>query len=79
MPRTAKLAADSTAQTLPKFCPNCGLEFKEDYDIFCGGCAKRRDGLGRPEGCGDECQRCHALLICPRDRSCARCGATAPS
>lgn len=78
MPRTQKLTADPTVQT-PKFCPHCGWEFKEGYDVFCGGCARRHDGMSRPNGCGDECQRCKAQVLCPRDHNCAACGATVPS
>ena len=78
MPRTVKLVHPPT-QALPRFCPQCGFEFKEGYDIFCGGCARRRDGMGRPEGSGDQCQRCHAQVLAPHDQHCASCGAPVPS
>ena len=79
MPRTAKIAEPAIDQALPKFCINCGWDFHPQIDVFCGGCSRRRDGMSRPEGCGDECQRCKALVICPRDQHCAHCGARVPT
>lgn len=69
-------APTTDSLTLPRFCPHCGWEFKENYDIFCGGCAKRRDGMPRPQGCGAACKRCKSTVVQVGDRQCAECGAT---